>query len=170
MGSLHVTSEIGRLESVLVHTPGPELKAVTPTNRADYLYDDIIALEIAQREHRRFVSVLQRFAEVWQVSDLLAEVLEQGEAREFLTTRTLAVVPSEPLARRLASLPPREIVRLLIEGEQEEAGSPGQGAQQRRVHAATASQSLLPRDIGMVIGSTPWLEPCGTGCGGPRSY
>jgi len=119
---LHVTSEIGRLETVLLHTPGPELKAVTPTNRADYLYDDIIAVEIAQREHRRFVSVLQRFAEVWQVSDLLAEVLEQGEAREFLTTRTLAVVPSEPLARRLASLPPREIVRLLIEGEQEEAG------------------------------------------------
>jgi hypothetical protein len=58
------------------------------------------------------------------VSDLLAEVLEQGEAREFLTTRTLAVVPSESLARRLASLPPREIVRLLIEGEREEAGPP----------------------------------------------
>ena len=48
--------------SVLVHTPGPELEAVTPGNREDYLYDDIIDLEIAQREHRQFVSVLRRFA------------------------------------------------------------------------------------------------------------
>src|SRR6185369_16861146 len=63
MDSLSVSSKIGRLKCVLVHPPGPELSAVTPTNRADYLYDDIIALEIAQREHRRFVSVLQRFAE-----------------------------------------------------------------------------------------------------------
>src|SRR4051794_2930877 len=41
-----VTSEIAQLETVLVHTPGPELEAVTPGNREDYLYDDIIDLEI----------------------------------------------------------------------------------------------------------------------------
>jgi len=43
---------------VLVHTPGRELVAVTPGNREDYLYDDIIDLDLAQREHRRFVAVL----------------------------------------------------------------------------------------------------------------
>ena len=70
-----VTSEIGQLQTVLVHTPGRELEAVTPGNREDYLYDDIIDLEIAQREHRQFVSVLRRFARVFQVRDLLAEIL-----------------------------------------------------------------------------------------------
>ena len=60
---------------MLVHTPGRELEAVTPGNREDYLYDDIIDLEIAQREHRQFVSVLRRFARVHQVRDLLAEIL-----------------------------------------------------------------------------------------------
>ena len=67
-----VTSEIGSLHTVLVHTPGRELEAVTPGNREDYLYDDIIDLEIAQREHRQFVSVLRRFARVFQVRELLA--------------------------------------------------------------------------------------------------
>ena len=49
---MHVTvaSEIGPLRSVLVHTPGPELLAVTPSNREDYLYDDIIDVEIADRK------------------------------------------------------------------------------------------------------------------------
>ena len=57
MSCLHVSSEIGSLQSVLVHTPGPELQAVTPGTREDYLYDDIIDLETAQREHRQFVAV-----------------------------------------------------------------------------------------------------------------
>src|SRR3989442_15997535 len=63
MALVHVTSEIGPLRAVLVHTPGRELVAVTPGNREDYLYDDIIDLELAQREHRRFVAVLGRVAQ-----------------------------------------------------------------------------------------------------------
>jgi arginine deiminase len=33
--SVHVTSEIGRLRSVVVHTPGNELLGVTPATRED---------------------------------------------------------------------------------------------------------------------------------------
>ena len=60
---------------------------------------------MAQREHRQFVSVLKRFARVFQVRDLLAEVLEQPEARDFLITKTMDVVPSDdagPAAQRSA--------------------------------------------------------------------
>ncbi len=94
---LNVTSEIGLLQAVLVHTPGAELRAVTPGNKGDYLYDDIIQVEPAQREHRRFVAVLQRFAQVYQVADLLAEALERPEAREFFIRGTLDVVPDGKL-------------------------------------------------------------------------
>ena len=41
-----VHSEIGRLRSVICHTPGPELAVVTPANRADYLFDDILDLSL----------------------------------------------------------------------------------------------------------------------------
>src|SRR3979409_473288 len=107
--SVHVTSEIGSLQSVLVHTPGRELEAVTPGNREDYLYDDIIDLEIAQREHRQFVSVLKRFAQVVQVRDLLTEILQQPEARDHLIMKTMDVVPLDALAQRLGALPAEEI-------------------------------------------------------------
>src|SRR5512145_1837196 len=112
MPPVHVTSEIGTLQSVLVHTPGRELVAVTPGNREDYLYDDIIDLELAQREHCRFVAVLERFAEVHEVRDLLAEVAAQPEARDFLITRALEVVPSDALAKRLAALSAEDLVAL----------------------------------------------------------
>jgi len=120
--SVHVTSEIGRLRGVVVHSPGPELRAVTPTNRAEFLYDDIIDAENAQKEHRRFLAILERFTKVYQVRDLLADVLANAEARELLIRETMDIVPSEPLARDLSELDASSVVRLLIEGREEPPG------------------------------------------------
>ena len=119
---VHVTSEIGRMKSVLVHTPGPELLAVTPSTREDYLYDDIIDVDVAQREHKSFVAVLERFATVRQVRPLLAEVVERPDVRELLISETMDIVPLEPLAKELNELPPAELVRMLVEGREEEPG------------------------------------------------
>ena len=119
---VHVTSEIGALRTVLVHSPGNELLAVTPSTRADFLYDDIVDADLARREHRRFVQVLERFCEVLHVRDLLTQVLEDSEVRELIIRETLDVVPSEPLAAELRALPPAAVVNLLIEGKEEEPG------------------------------------------------
>jgi arginine deiminase len=150
--SVHVTSEIGPLQSVLVHTPGRELEAVTPGNREDYLYDDIIDLEIAQREHRQFVSVLKRFARVYQVRDLLAEILNQPEAREHLIAKTMDVVPSDTLGQRLTGLPPAAFVEMLIEGTEEESGPIARSLNEVGFALPPLPNLFFPRDIGMVIG------------------
>ena len=73
MPAIGVTSEIGALRGVLVHTPGLELEAVTPGNREDFLYDDLIGLEVSVREHARLKAVLCRFAPVHEIGDLLAD-------------------------------------------------------------------------------------------------
>jgi arginine deiminase len=119
---VHVTSEIGALRTVLVHSPGNELLAVTPSTRADFLYDDIVDADLAKREHRRFVQVLERFCEVLHVRDLLSEVLQDSEVRELIIRETLDVVPIVPLASELRELPPQAVVDLLIEGKEEEPG------------------------------------------------
>src|SRR5687768_5164523 len=151
--SLQITSEIGPLQSVLVHTPGRELEAVTPGNRADYLYDDIIDLEIAQREHRQFVSVLKRFARVLQVRDLLTEILLQPDAREYLISKTMDVVPSDGLAQSLSALPAEEIVNMIIEGTEEESGPISRALNEVGFAFPPLPNLFFPRDIGMVIGS-----------------
>jgi arginine deiminase len=136
----------------LVHTPGAELGAVTPGNREDYLYDDIIDLEIAQREHRQFVSVLRRFATVYQVRELLAEILSQPEAREFLITKTMDVLSSDALSQRLGILPPAQIVDMLIEGTREETGPIARALNEEGFAFPPLPNLFFPRDIGMVIG------------------
>jgi arginine deiminase len=119
---IRVTSEIGRLRSVICHTPGEELLAVTPSNREQFLYDDIIDLEQARREHHRFRSILSRFAEVHEVRDLLAEIADQDEVRRFLIERVVEVSASEPLGKELGDMEGEELVRLLVEGR---ASPPG---------------------------------------------
>ncbi|MFN2637165.1 MAG: arginine deiminase family protein [Gemmatimonadaceae bacterium] len=119
---VHVTSEIGTLRTVLVHSPGDELRAVTPSTRADFLYDDIVDANLARREHRRFVQVLERFTDVLHVRNLLGDVLEDSEVRELIIRETLDVVPLQPLAAQLRELPPEAVVNLLIEGKEEEPG------------------------------------------------
>jgi arginine deiminase len=149
---VHVTSEIGPLQAVLVHTPGRELEAVTPGNREDYLYDDIIDLDIAQREHRQFVSVLKRFARVYHVRDLLADVLHQPEGRDYLIGKTMDVVPSDELGQRLSALPAEEIVQMLVEGTEEESGPISRALNEVGFALPPLPNLFFPRDIGMVIG------------------
>lgn len=119
---VRVTSEIGHLQAVLVHTPGPELFAVTPRTREDFLYDDIIEAETARREHQRFMAILERFTKVYQVRELLETVLAQQPVRELFARETMDIVPSEPLARAIEELGPTELARMLIEGKEERAG------------------------------------------------
>ena len=152
MPKVRVTSEIGPLKAVLVHTPGPELVAVTPGNREDYLYDDIIDLDLAQREHRRFVAVLERFSEVLEVRDLVTEVAAQKDARDFLITRTLDVVPSDVLAQKMAQLPPEDLVELMVEGALEEAGPIARALNEVGYALPPLPNLFFTRDTGMVIG------------------
>jgi arginine deiminase len=152
MPPVSVTSEIGLLEAVLVHTPGAELRAVTPANRVDYLHDDIMALESAQREHRRFVAVLQRFATVHQVADLLAEVLARPEARAFLIEKTLDVVPADVVGATLAELAPRDLTRLVIEGFAAEGGPIARALNVAGYLLPPLPNLFFPRDLGVVIG------------------
>lgn len=111
---VRITSEIGRLRRVLCHTPGSELTVVTPANRADFLFDDLLDLEHSAREHGRFQAVVERFAEVCDVSDLLTEVLAQAPARQY------ALGHVEAGFREWAEdADPVELSKLFVEGRSE---------------------------------------------------
>ena len=148
---VHVSSEIGRLRSVLVHTPGPELLAVTPTTREDYLYDDIIDHEEARREHRRFVAIVERFANVHSVRGLLTEVLANRDVRDLLVKETMDIVPSEPLAREIADLPAESLVQMLIEGREEEAGPLATALNEHGYVLPALPNLFFTRDVAMVL-------------------
>lgn len=117
-----IHSEIGRLRKVIVHPPGPELLAVTPSTREEFLYDDIIDLDGAAEEHRRFTSILKQYGEVLEVRTLLLETVDIPAARQFLISRSEEATGDKTLGASLAELPADVLVERYIEGWRMPAG------------------------------------------------
>jgi arginine deiminase len=152
MPRITIDSEIGVLEAVIVHTPGEELRGVTPANRETYLYDDIIDLPSAQAEHACFVGVLERFSQVYSIDGLLEDVLAVPEARRFLQETTTNLVPTESLVGGLDKLSPEQVVQTLIEGARLERGPVAKAMNGFGFAFPPLPNLFFPRDVGVIIG------------------
>ena len=79
---MSVTTEVGRLRTVMLHRPGPELQRLTPRNNDQLLFDGIPWVARAQEEHDAFADALRsRGVEVLYLTELLVETLESADAR-----------------------------------------------------------------------------------------
>jgi arginine deiminase len=86
-----VDSEVGRLRTVMLHRPGPELSRLTPRNNDRLLFDGIPWVERAQIEHDAFANALRsRGVEVLYLTDLLREALAVPDARALAVAAALA--------------------------------------------------------------------------------
>jgi arginine deiminase len=86
---LNVTSEIGGLKEVLLHRPGEEVENLTPDYLAEFLFDDIPYLKVAQEEHDDFARQLKaRGVKVSYIENLVAEMMATNAdlRREFVDT------------------------------------------------------------------------------------
>jgi arginine deiminase len=92
-----VHSEVGRLRTVMVHRPDLSLERLTPTNRDELLFDDVLWVERAQQEHDQFVAELtERGVEVLHLQPLLAEALRAPEARTWAIERSVGAYTVGP--------------------------------------------------------------------------
>ncbi len=115
-------SEVGRLRTVLLHRPGPELKRLTPRNNDRLLFDAIPWVGRAQDEHDAFAQALRdRSIEVLYLGELLERALEVEAARaETIEAATSERRLGETLSRRvrvqLGDLHPLDLALVLMAG------------------------------------------------------
>jgi arginine deiminase len=123
MASQHgVDSEVGRLRTVLLHRPGPELQRLTPRNNDKLLFDGIPWVGRAQEEHDAFAQALrERGVDVLYLVDLLVETLQDADARHLAikeVTRDLRLGDTLRgyLREALADLDPAALAEVLTAG------------------------------------------------------
>jgi len=115
--SIQLNSEIGPLETVVVHTPGQEMENMTPETAAEVLYDDILTLPLALAEHRQLKGVLTTVApRVVEFRDLLTEVLEIDRIRNALIDELCKLYDCREVQSGLLDLAPQDLAPRLIEG------------------------------------------------------
>jgi arginine deiminase len=144
----YVGSEVGTLRRVLLHRPDLELKRLTPANKDELLFDDVLWVRRARQEHDAFADALaEAGVEVLYLHELLTDVLQDGDVRAELVERTfeLAMVRprlSEPAKRWLETMSAAEVAERLIGGiAWEELPFRGDGL---AAQVATAGEFALP--------------------------
>ena len=83
--TINVFSEIGKLNSIILHRPNMELENIVPSLREELLFDEVPYLKSAQKEHDEFADILrQNGVDVKYIEDLAAESITDEEIRKDL--------------------------------------------------------------------------------------
>ena len=110
-----VHSEIGKLEGVIIHTPGSEVENMTPANAERALYSDILNLSIASSEYAQFEGVLKKVSNVFQVKDLLADILKNEEVKSELL-KEICMTERIDSCQQFMDVSAKELANFLVEG------------------------------------------------------
>ena len=120
--ALGADSEVGRLRTVMLHRPGPELARLTPRNNDSLLFDGVPWVERAQEEHDAFAQALRDHdVEVLYLMDLLTSRLADAAVRATIvesTTASLRLGDSlrDHIARVMTDQAPAELAVTLTAG------------------------------------------------------
>jgi arginine deiminase len=117
-----VHSEVGKLRKVLVCSPGLAHERLTPTNCDDLLFDDVLWVQNARRDHFDFMDKMRdRDVEVVELHNVLTETMEDDDAKAWLLDRKIVANEVglglvDDTRGFLDSLQPRRLAELLIGG------------------------------------------------------
>jgi len=114
--NIQVESEIGELEAVILHTPGPEIENMTPAHAERALYSDILNLSVAGREYANFQGVLEKVTNTFQVKSLLQDILGNKIVRHDLINKICSGSDDKEVKEFLTDKKSDELARYLIEG------------------------------------------------------
>ena len=111
-----INSEIGELEAVILHTPGPEVENMTPRSVERALYSDILNLSVALQEYEQLSMFLEKITKVYQVKDLLVKVLDNLAQRNSLIGKICLTENVNDYYDELMEMSSRTLANKLIEG------------------------------------------------------
>jgi arginine deiminase len=120
--NLHVDSEVGRLKQVILHRPDLELKRLTPSNKDEFLFDDVLWVKRAKQEHDAFAESLRDLdIDVYLLEQLLRETVAIPEAKKYILDNSLLETVYGPMAidalyNMFASLDDETLVEHLVGG------------------------------------------------------
>jgi arginine deiminase len=147
-----VHSEVGKLHKVMVCAPGRAHQRLTPSNCDQLLFDDVLWVDNAKRDHFDFMQKMRGLGiEVVEMHNLLAETVAIPEARKWILDNQ--VIPNQvglglvdEIRSYLEGLKPRDLAETLIGGLSTEEFPETHGGQMLKLvkDAAGVTEYLLP--------------------------
>ncbi len=106
------------MNGVIIHVPGPEVENMTPENAQRALYSDILNLSIALPEYNNFMGVLKKYTRVFEVGELLVDILQDEMVRNNLVSAICRIEHhgQDEACRFVEEVENDDLARQLIEG------------------------------------------------------
>lgn len=117
-----VDSEVGQLRQAIVHRPDLELKRLTPSNKDDLLFDEVLWVKKARQEHDAFSDALaDAGVEILHFDQLLRETVAWPEAKKHILdgvfdVRTFGPTAIDTLRNLFDAMDDDELTTYLIGG------------------------------------------------------
>ncbi|AOZ14016.1 MULTISPECIES: arginine deiminase [Pseudomonas] len=117
-----VHSEAGKLRKVMVCSPGLAHQRLTPNNCDELLFDDVLWVNQAKRDHFDFVTKMrERGIDVLEMHNLLTDIVAMPEALDWIldhkvTPNQVGVGLVHEVKAWIKSLEPRKAAEYLIGG------------------------------------------------------
>jgi arginine deiminase len=148
---IQVSSEIGTLKRVIIHRPGKEIEQMTPETAGELLYDDILYLPSAQEQHKQFEQVLRKVSQVYEVRDLLKDILQEEEIKREIIYSLCEYFNSCELQDTFNEMAPLELATQLIEGTPKQIRTLSEFLSSQKFALPPLPNLFFTRDAAMVI-------------------
>nr|WKN34863.1 arginine deiminase family protein [Tunicatimonas sp. TK19036] len=170
--NVHVTSEIGTLKRLLIHSPDAGIGKIVPRIKDQLLYDDIVYLDKMQQEYSEYLRVLLCFLDpdkiqgkagdaayeasvinnrfdsemVLNVEQMLERILQNEEVKYLLVPSVCAIEKCGlRTQKQLLETPPEKLANILITGILEDENG------QEIILFPPIPNLIFTRDIGITI-------------------
>lgn len=157
---IDVSSEIGHLNGVIVHTPGHEVSLVNPELKDELLFDDIIFEEDAREEHldmlNLFKAAMPKDGKVFEIVDLFLDSIQAEDARSYYIEQLIKEFPEENLSvieKQLFGLTADQVLEFSTQGT-----LPGAN----KFSLLPSPNLLFTRDLAAVVDNTILLSRAAT--------
>ncbi len=149
--NVNVTSEFGKLEGVIIHTPGLEVEEMTPETAKRALYSDILNLAVAGKEYQQLKGVLSKVSKCFEVQDLLFETMQNEQVKQNLLKEICTLEKADNIYNPLLSLETKELARQLIQGVYINRNNLTRYLSQERFSLWPLHNFLFTRDASMTV-------------------
>ncbi len=151
--AINIHSEIGKLNAVILHSPGQEVANMTPENAEKALYSDILNLPIAQKEHSHFEQVLSKLSKTYQLKELLTTILNDTQIKEEIIRGIYWNDDLKPIIPKLMQMQAPILSSKIIEGLEIQRNTLSNYLSKKRYAIQPLHNFFFMRDASVSIGN-----------------
>lgn len=156
--SPNITSEVNKLQTVIIHKPSDEVEAVTPETAQEALYGDILNISVAQKEYDEFAQLLRKTCDVITIEELFCSAFETDDSLLKFLHEYLFQVYNEIDFTNFSGMSQKDTFNEIVKGIKSQKKLLTRYLQHNQYLSSPLHNLFFTRDISFCLGNTVFIS------------